>query len=326
MINMESNLLNYLKIIDQSIIDYPFPNHPENLYAPMRYILNLGGKRIRPVLTLMGCELFNTEYSDAKDAALAIEFFHNFSLIHDDIMDAAPLRRGEPTVHTKWNSNNAILSGDALLVEAYKLLVKYEPKLSHQLLRDFNKTASEVCEGQQLDMNFENEKFIKIDEYIEMIRLKTAVLLGCSLKIGAIIGGANNIESEKLYSFGVNLGIAFQLQDDLLDLYGNPEKVGKQIGGDVLLNKKTFLLLSAFEGGNQNQKEELHKLINEVNVELKISRTKEIFSQLKIQEKTNEKIKEYYTASLLNLDQLNCASTKKIHLQNLADYLIQREH
>lgn len=323
---MESNLVAYLKVIDESIADYSFPKHPENLYAPMRYILDLGGKRIRPVLALMGCELFHSDFSKAKNAALAIEFFHNFSLIHDDIMDAAPLRRGEPTVHEKWNTNNAILSGDALLVESYKLLVQYEPKLSLTLIQLFNTTASEVCEGQQLDMNFENESFIGIEEYLEMIRLKTAVLLGCSLKMGAIIGGANAADAEKLYLFGVNLGLAFQVQDDLLDLYANPEKFGKQIGGDVLLNKKTFLLLSAFQDSNAAQKEILIQLIKEANADEKISKTKALFNQLNVAQKTHDKIDEYFNIALKHLDTLNCEKIKKQPLYSLANYLVHREN
>ncbi|RZL52120.1 MAG: polyprenyl synthetase family protein, partial [Pedobacter sp.] len=261
------------EIIEAAIPQIEYPTHPNNLYEPIRYIMSLGGKRIRPVMVLMATdlyepiryimslggkrirpvmvlmatELFTTDTNKALDVALAIETFHNFTLVHDDIMDNAPLRRGKITVHEKWGVNNAILSGDVMMVESNKHLSKVDILVLKPVLDTFNATAQGVCEGQQLDMEFEQRDDVSIPEYIEMIRLKTAVLLGGAMKLGAIVGGANTVDADLLYSFGENLGIAFQLQDDILDVYGNPEKFGKQVGGDIISNKKTFLHLKTLE-------------------------------------------------------------------------------
>jgi len=225
-------------------IPYPsFKRDPEELYEPLSYMLELGGKRMRPVLVLLGCEMFSREAERALPQAIAIELFHNFTLIHDDIMDKAPLRRGLPTVHEKYNSNIAILSGDVMLVYAYKNLIQCKKNLIEPVVTLFNQTAVEVCEGQQLDMNFENRNDVSVKEYLKMIKLKTAVLIGCSLQTGAIIGGASAKEAERMYHAGYHLGIAFQLQDDILDSFGDEKKFGKQTGGDIIQNKKTILLI-----------------------------------------------------------------------------------
>ena len=252
-----------MKKIEEEIIKIDFPSNPSNLYDPLRYFLAIGGKRMRPILTLMGAEAFGSTLEKALPSAMAVELFHNFSLIHDDIMDEAPIRRGQETVHTKWNSNIAILSGDVLLVKAYQMLAKQDASVMSDLLNVFNATAVEVCEGQQFDMDYESRNDVSIDEYIEMIRLKTSVLLGCALEMGAIIAEASKQNRELIYEFGQHIGIAFQIQDDILDLYADPDKFGKQVGGDVLSNKKTLLLLKAYELSNSTQKEELETLYNE---------------------------------------------------------------
>ena len=230
------------ELIEKELQQIQFPDRPKNLYEPIRYMLAVGGKRARPVLVLMGCEVFNGNRTEAIPAALAIEVFHNFTLLHDDIMDNAPLRRSKPTVHNKWNNSIAILSGDAMFVKACELMMQVNDKQIRTVMDIFLRTSTEVCEGQQMDMSFEKEKNVSITDYLKMIELKTAVLLGCSLQIGAIIGGADEIQSKHLYEFGKNIGIAFQLQDDLLDVFGDAEKFGKQTGGDIISNKKTFLI------------------------------------------------------------------------------------
>ena len=229
------------QLIETAISNLDLPNSPTNLYDPLRYFMTLGGKRMRPVFTLLAAEMFGKAKEEALPAALAVELFHNFSLIHDDIMDEAPLRRKQQTVHTKWNMPIAILSGDVLLVKAYQELCKQDSRQLADLMEVFNKTAVEVCEGQQKDMDFETQEHVSLEDYIEMIRLKTSVLLGCAMELGAIVAD-QSIENRNLaYEFGVEIGLAFQIQDDILDLYADPEKFGKQVGGDVLSNKKTFL-------------------------------------------------------------------------------------
>jgi len=314
-----------MTFIDQAVNEFRFPEKPAELYEPMQYILSLGGKRLRPVLTLIACELFSGEYKRAKSAALALEFFHNFSLLHDDIMDKAPVRRGQPTVHKKWNENIAILSGDGLLIESYKLLCSYPSPLLELLLKTFNETSQEVCEGQQLDMNFEQQTDVSIENYLEMIRLKTSVLLGCSLKIGALIGGANENATSQLYSFGVNLGIAFQLQDDLLDVYGDAKKFGKQHAGDIVANKKTFLLLSALKKANNDQKKKLNDLLNEQNEQLKIEAVIALYDTLSIREETQEKIDVYYRLAIENLNEILIEEEKKLPLKEIAEFVLERQ-
>ncbi len=261
-----------------------FGESPSELYTPIDYILSLGGKRIRPLLSLLSFGMFQKNPESILKQALAIEVFHNFTLMHDDIMDQAPLRRGKPTVHEKWNANVAILSGDVMLVKAYDLLMDTEPALLPEILRLFNQTAAEVCEGQQFDMNFENLSEVKEEEYIQMIRLKTAVLLGCALKMGAILGGANETESNKLYEFGVNVGVGFQLKDDLLDVFADKAKFGKQVGGDIISNKKTFLLIKAKELAQGKDAEELSYWLDQLDFdkEMKVNAVKAIYEKLGI--------------------------------------------
>jgi len=323
---MTNSILAYQKYIGQEIEKLTIPSSPKNLYDPISYFLNIGGKRMRPVLTLMGCELFNADYKIAKHAALTVELFHNFSLIHDDIMDEAPLRRGNETVHQKWNVNIGILSGDALLIIAYQQLSKYEPSILAQLLPLINQTAIEVCEGQQYDMDFETKQDVSIDQYLQMIKFKTAVLLGCSLKMGAIVGGANENDANELYNFGVNLGIAFQLQDDILDVYADQDKFGKQVGGDIIANKKTYLLIKAFEDANSFQKNELNLLILEQDLVKKVAAVKSLYSDLDIKSKTEQKMNDFYDIALQNLDAIQISNDKKQPLLDLAHFLMGREN
>jgi len=322
---MMNSIEQYQKFIGCAIDDLSLPKTPHNLYEPITYFLGLGGKKMRPVLTLMGCELFNDDYSNAKEAALAVELFHNFSLIHDDIMDEAPLRRGHETVHQKWDANVGILSGDALLIVAYQKIATYTPELIGKLLPLFNQTALEVCEGQQYDMDFESRDNVSIDEYIDMIKFKTAVLLGCSLQMGAIIGGANHADAKELYNFGVNLGLAFQLQDDILDVYADQNKFGKQVGGDIIANKKTYLLLKAYEQANSNQTERLNVLANEKDNSIKVTAVKAIYYDLDIKAKAESKMNHFYKIALDNLKAINISDIKKKPLLNLAHYLMGRE-
>ena len=273
-----SSFKDLLKTIELELGQQQFLGSPSNLYDPLNYIIGLGGKRIRPVLTLMGCELFDGQLEKAMPAALAIEIFHNFSLIHDDIMDNAPVRRGKATVHEKWDSSTAILSGDLMLVKAYEKLLKSEQKYWPELLSVFNKTAAEVCEGQQFDMNFEKQAHVSEAEYLEMIRLKTSVLLGSSLQLGAIVAGADQVNSKKLYELGVKMGLGFQLMDDYLDAFGTPELVGKKPGGDILAGKKTIMAIKAMEKGGTKFTEILKNITS--SDEKKIEQTKEIFSSI----------------------------------------------
>jgi geranylgeranyl diphosphate synthase type II len=315
----------YQQLINKEIENLSFPKTPSNLYEPIKYFLGLGGKKMRPVLTLMGCELFKSDYKVALDAGLAVEIFHNFSLVHDDIMDEAPLRRGSETVHEKWNANIGILSGDALMIMAYQKLTNYSPEVLAKLLPLFNQTAIEVCEGQQYDMDFESRDDVSIDEYLHMIKFKTAVLLGCSLQMGAIIGESNESDSNELYNFGVNLGLAFQLQDDILDVYADQNKFGKQVGGDIIANKKTFLLLKAFEDANELQKSQLNELLTEQDLTKKVNGVKSVYADLKIKEKAEAKMNEFYKVALINLNNINIAEQKKHPLLDLAQYLMGRE-
>ena len=264
---MES-LSRYQILFDNYLENNKQKSKPLGLYAPIQYILSLGGKRLRPLLALMATEAFGNKPEDALPAALSVEVFHNFTLIHDDIMDQAPLRRGAPTVHNKWDENTGILSGDAMLIQAYQCLEPYQNELFVKLINHTSKTALEVCEGQQYDMNFETQKDVTISAYLEMIRLKTAVLVGHSLKIGAWIGNASDQEAQLLYDFGVLLGMAFQIQDDYLDAFGDPKDFGKQVGGDILENKKTILYHEVMKSGNTKEKEALiqwHDIIEKNN-------------------------------------------------------------
>ena len=305
-----------------------FPTHTTTLYNPAQYILNLGGKRIRPVCVLMGNELFDEITPDAYEVATAIELFHNFSLIHDDIMDKAPLRRGMETVHTKFGESTALLAGDVMLVQAYEYLNKIKRDYSQNIIHLFNQTAKAVCEGQQLDMDFEKKSSVNLDEYVSMITLKTSVLLAASLQMGAILGGAGQGNQQHLYGFGKNLGIAFQVQDDYLDAFGDPNKFGKQVGGDIIANKKTFLMIYAMEVASEAQKKILANLLDdndEVNKVNKVNTVLGIFKDCKVDEWAKELKEKYLQTALQHLEDTAVLSARKKPLIELAAYLIQRE-
>lgn len=300
---------------------------PKNLYEPIHYILGLGGKRIRPVLTLMSAEIFGSPYQKALPAALAVEVFHNFSLVHDDIMDDAPLRRGNTTVHEKWNINTGILSGDAMLILAYQYFERYEPAVFRDLAKLFSKTALEVCEGQQWDVDFESRIDVTIPEYLKMIEYKTAVLVAAAMKMGAIIAQTSTENADLIYDFGLNLGIAFQLQDDYLDAFGNPETFGKQVGGDIIENKKTYLYLKALEFANEIDKQELVELFSiqmEEN-EAKIAQVKEIFLNSGAATATQKTIEDYTFKAFETLEKMNIDSEKKNILRVFGEGLMRRK-
>ncbi|WP_028892257.1 polyprenyl synthetase family protein [Tenacibaculum sp. 47A_GOM-205m] len=304
-----------------------FSREPKNLYEPIDYILQLGGKRIRPMLTLIASDIFSGDYKQALPAALAVEVFHNFTLVHDDIMDDAPLRRGNETVHEKWNINTAILSGDAMLILAYQYFENYEPVVFQKLAQLFSKTALEVCDGQQLDVDFETRNDVTIDEYIKMITLKTSVLVAAALKMGAIVAKADEDQAQHLYDYGLNLGIAFQLQDDYLDTFGDPESFGKQVGGDIIENKKTYLYLKALEVSNSNDKENLLNLYNgkEKNNSEKIYTVSTIFRNNNIPEETFKLIEYYTNKAFESLDHLNISEQQKQGLRVFGENLMSRK-
>ncbi len=305
-----------------------FDFKPSELYEPISYTLSLGGKRLRPVLTLMACDFFEGKIENAIYPAIGIEIFHNFTLLHDDIMDKAPIRRGKETVYKKWDSNIAILSGDVMFALAYKYITKADKKILPEVLSVFNQTAIQVCEGQQYDMNFEAAQNVTIQDYLKMIRLKTAVLLGASLKIGAIIAEAGNHEKEEIYNFGVTIGLAFQLKDDLLDVFGNEQKFGKKTGNDIITNKKTYLYLKAFELANGEALQMLKKYFGDIQVEnnKKIKIIKEIYEQLKVKEHTEKQIEHFYSKALKNLETINVKDERKIVLKAFAEKLMVRDY
>ena len=300
---------------------------PVNLYQPISYILGLGGKRLRPVLTLMTAEVFGAEFPKAMDAALAIEVFHNFSLVHDDIMDDAPLRRGKQTVHEKWDVNTGILSGDAMLIIAYQLFENYPNETFRKLAQLFSKTALEVCEGQQYDIDFELRDDVTIPEYLKMIEYKTAVLVGAAMKMGGIIAQASSSDQDHIYEFGKNLGIAFQLQDDYLDAFGDPETFGKQIGGDIIENKKTILYLLALKLATSDQRRELLNLysIQPQDPKDKVNAIKDIFSSTGSAKQTKVEIQNYTQKAFEVLDLLKISATKKTVLRKFGEGLMQRK-
>ncbi|MDE3742379.1 polyprenyl synthetase family protein [Maribacter polysaccharolyticus] len=300
---------------------------PTKLYDPVIYILGLGGKRLRPVLTLMTTDLFGADYRQALDAALAIEVFHNFSLVHDDIMDDAPLRRGQRTVHEKWDINTGILSGDAMLILAYRFFENYQSDTFRELARLFSKTALEVCEGQQYDMDFETRDDVTIPEYLRMIEYKTAVLVGAAMKMGGIVAGVSTKEQDLIYDFGKNLGIAFQLQDDYLDAFGDPKTFGKQVGGDIIENKKTILYLLALQLGGAEEQKQLLDLysIQPRDPEGKINSVKDIFITTGAAERTKEEIEEYTQKAFRILDTLQVSEEKKSVLKQFGEGLMRRE-
>lgn len=299
---------------------------PHGLYDPIAYVLSLGGKRIRPALTLMACQIFKDDISAAIAPALGIEVFHNFTLLHDDIMDKAPIRRAKETVHIKWDENTAILSGDVMQIEAYKLMTKTPKDVLKKVLDSFSSTATEICEGQQYDIEFETRESVEADEYVEMIRLKTAVLLGCALKVGAVIGGANDNDAQLLYDFGINIGLAFQLKDDLLDVYGDELTFGKKTGGDILCNKKTFLLINALKlAKDDDRKELLYWLdIKSGREDEKIIAVKNLYDKLKVKNICEDKMSFFYTMAIANLDELDVLEIKKQELRKLALKLMSR--
>ncbi|WP_366520907.1 polyprenyl synthetase family protein [Mucilaginibacter sp.] len=316
------------EIISDAVKELNFPGYPAQLYEPLTYILSLGGKRMRPALLLMACDLFGGDVDAAIKPALAIEVFHNFTLMHDDIMDNAPLRRGHTTVHERWNKNAAILSGDVMLVEGYKLMMQVEDRLLRPILDIFNKTAVGVCEGQQLDMEFEELDHVNIDEYLNMIRLKTAVVLGGALKIGALIGGADVKDAELLSGFGENIGLAFQLQDDILDVYGDPEKFGKQVGGDIISNKKTYLQIKALELANKQQAAELDSwtALKQFDAVEKVEAVTAIYNALNIRQYAEDVMQQYADKAFEALDAINLPEEHKQYLRNFADGLLVREN
>jgi len=313
------------QLIEKAIENTEYPNHPARLYEPIRYIMSLGGKRIRPVLLLLSSELFNDDVTIAIDGALAIETFHNFTLIHDDIMDKAPLRRGKDTVHMKWGENNAILSGDVMMVEANKHLTKLNIAILKAALDCFNVTAQGVCEGQQLDMEFEQRTDVTIAEYLNMIRLKTAVLVGGSMKLGAIIGGAAERDADLLYDFGVNFGIAFQLQDDILDVFGDPLKFGKQVGGDIISNKQTFLLLKLKELASPEDLGQLETLTFTTDYTTKIQAITQLYNQYNVRELAATEMQRSLDIAFSSLESVEISIDRKKELTQLAESLINRE-
>lgn len=302
-----------------------FPEQPASLYEPCEYFLGLGGKRIRPVMCLMGNELFGDITPDAYEAATAVELFHNFTLIHDDIMDKAPLRRGMQTVHTRYDENTALLSGDVMLIQAYEHLNKIRSQYLSRIISLFNKTAKQVCEGQQLDMDFEKQDGVALAEYINMIGLKTSVLLAASLQMGAILGGAGEGNANHLYQFGLKLGIAFQIQDDYLDAFGDPEKFGKQVGGDIAANKKTFLAIHALDAAAPNERTELEALMKSDTPD-KVAQILEAYKKHGVDEWAKKLKTKYITEALQHLDDIAVLSIRKKPLEQLATFLVQRDY
>lgn len=314
-----------VKIFAEQFAINHFPKHPSTLYEPGNYFLSMGGKRIRPVICLMGNELFGEIHPDTYQVAFAIELFHNFTLIHDDIMDAASLRRGMETVHKKYGNNTALLSGDVMLIRSYDYINKINLQYLPRILALFNKTAREVCEGQQLDMDFEKQEQVLMNDYINMISLKTSVLLAASLEMGAIIGGASEHNCRHIYEFGKNLGIAFQIQDDYLDAFGNPEKFGKEVGGDIRQNKKTFLMLHTLATASHQQKTKLQALIKN-NSENKVEKILSIFKDCNVDEWATQLKEKYLQTAMQHLEDIAVVSIRKKSLKQLASFLIQRDY
>lgn len=313
--------------INTYVSEIPFTRTPEGLYDPIKYVLSMGGKRIRPVLMLMAYNLYKEDVASIYKLATAIEIYHNYTLLHDDLMDRADMRRGKTTVHKVWNDNTAILSGDAMLVLAYQYMAQCTAPHLKEVMDLFSLTALEICEGQQLDMDFEHRSDVKEEEYLEMIRLKTAVLLAASLKIGAILGGATDADAQHLYDFGMHIGVAFQLQDDLLDVYGDPEVFGKKIGGDILCNKKTYMLIKALEHANDEQLSELTGWITAgtYRPEEKIASVTELYNRIGVRAVCENKMSEYYTRAINSLEAVSVTEEKKSELKKLMKHLMYRE-
>ncbi|MFL2613720.1 MAG: polyprenyl synthetase family protein [Flavobacteriaceae bacterium] len=324
-----TSLTDYKQFFEIALENSYSTSPPPALYQPIYYLLNLGGKRLRPILTLMAADIFGNNHRKAIDAALAVEIFHNFTLMHDDIMDSAPLRRGSATVHNKWNTNTAILSGDAMMILAYQALESYKDPLFRKLNSLFSKTAIEVCKGQQYDLDFETQLEVTQGDYLEMIRLKTAVLVGCSLKMGALIGGANQADSKNLYDFGVLLGIAFQIQDDYLDAYANPESFGKQLSGDIIENKKTILYHQAMGNGSSKEKTTLRNWfsteVKEKDVSKKINAVKSLFDKTGASDASKALVIKYTQAAFEKLDILDISDNNKIIFKTFGTNLMERK-
>lgn len=313
--------------VEQKISDLAFDKEPKGLYEPIKYILSIGGKRIRPVLALAAYNLYKDNIEDIIRPALALEVFHNFTLLHDDIMDKADIRRNKPTVHKKWSENTAILSGDAMTIKAYELLAYCEQKHLPEVLNTFNQTALEVCEGQQYDMDFETRLDVSEDEYIEMIRLKTSVLIAGSLKIGALMADAPKKDIQNIYNFGLNLGLAFQLQDDYLDSFGDVKIFGKKIGNDIISNKKTFLLINALKNADKNTYNQLINIIGQkdFNPEEKINTVLSIYKKTEADKLLKEKMAFYYEKAIYFLNNLNLSESKTQILHNFAKKMMERK-
>ena len=317
------SIANLHELIERNLEKLEYPNSPPKLYKPIEYVMGLGGKRMRPILLLMAHQLFDENIEKAISPALGIEIFHNFTLLHDDIMDKAPIRRGQQTVHEKWNNNVAILSGDTMLMQAYKLLSDVHNSVLKEVLIVFNKTATQVCEGQQLDMDFETDGEVSISDYLKMIECKTAVLLAAALQIGAITANANQKEQNDLYEFGKNMGIAFQLKDDLLDAFGNSEAFGKLVGGDILSNKKTYLYLKSLEVADKNQTIKLkHYFQTKEKSQAKVDAVKTIFIALEIPQLTTDLMQEYHNRAMQHLNAIDSAN--KAPLLEFSKKLIDR--
>lgn len=313
-----------LRTIEEAIARLEFNQPPRSLFDPITYTLSLGGKRIRPALALMACDLFGGKNEDVLQPALGLEVFHNFTLLHDDLMDEADRRRDKPTVHKLWNPNVAILSGDAMLICAYQLVAKANDKA---ILELFSRTALEICAGQQYDMEFESRSDVTEEEYIEMIRLKTAVLLACALKVGAMIGGASTADADALYDYGIHIGLAFQLQDDLLDVYGDPKTFGKNIGGDILCNKKTFLLINALSAASEEQRQVMEDWMarKSYDAQEKIAAFTNLYNELSIRDLTERRIEDYYRMANEDLARLSIAPEILSVLKGTCDRLMKRK-
>lgn len=315
----------YAEILNDEISIYLQSLPDDGIYLPFKYILNLGGKRFRPSLVLLSTELFGGDIQEAIRPALGIEVFHNFTLVHDDIMDSAPLRRGKKSVHTKWNLNMGILSGDVMFAQANELISSCYPHHLKEIISLFNKTAIEICEGQDLDMQFENRDKVELEEYIDMIRLKTAVLVGCALKMGAIIGNSNAKDANLMYDFGVNLGTAFQIDDDILDLYGNELAVGKQSGGDIIEGKHSALMILSKKIANPSQLEQLNLFLSYSNVQKKVKDVKALFNTMNVKDAASELKKQYYCKAVKSIELLSIQDAQKKLLLDFAENLMNRK-
>lgn len=313
--------------VNAHLAELQFTRTPKGLYAPVEYVLSMGGKRIRPVLMLMAYNLYKEEVARIYGPATGVEVYHNYTLLHDDLMDKADMRRGKTTVHKAWNDNTAILSGDAMLVLAYQFMTDCPAEYLKEVMELFSLTALEICEGQQLDMEFEQRNEVAEEEYVEMIRLKTAVLLAASLQIGAILAGASEKDTKRLYDFGMNIGVAFQLQDDLLDVYGDPAVFGKNIGGDILCNKKTYMLIKALERADRRQLAELTDWLTaeSYNPAEKIKAVTELYNEIGIRAICEHKMREYYSRAMESLDAISVVEEKKRELKDLVKHLMYRE-